>query len=621
MRKHRAIVLALFLTSAAAGRAIAQEPAQEPAQRFGGAFSGLDARRQHYIVDWVARFAKTTGQTVQPEPFYDEVLAQSTKTTFDAITHALLTTKLTDSSGKSLGDALALVERIETVRGDVPGASGDRQFRMYVRLIPGALDTLRRSKEFKRGKDNSVYHKGYPISFRQQGGEPSVQVSSALDGRRADIDVDYRASSFPSALFNGHLTSANSDVRAGPNYDRHQNRWTGLGNWWQGFFGVSQSKASDVAVSGPNRPVIPVTPRLGKKDIHVMVNDFLTAWLVEGNVVQAMGYVSERSYACLAQESENPSDFDRGLAPIQLMINMKAAHDALATHESLQQLITGMRLPMPGLRVVKQPHAAQFVIYQVPDDIAAKFDCERQLTLGDVPVKRNYGNWYGATFSVAGNRDSRVALLWKRENGYWKVTSWKVGTDDANTPAPDAVVGPAIAHIRADTSLVTAARGFLESWLVRKEYDTAFGYFSPKAYACYDLERSSEAPAATSLDDAGRKLRAALEVAGTRLGNTQKLDAVISGAEPLHSAVRVMDHAFAGVFSLTSLPNALADAAECTDRTGDITAPDAVKLEYGKGFGMTMRFKTQSGDAPVFRLLWRRENGAWRITAYTVELP
>jgi hypothetical protein len=44
-------------------------------------------------------------------------------------------------------------------------------------------------------------------------------------------------------------------------------------------------------------------------------------------------------------------------------------------------------------------------------------------------------------------------------------------------------------------------------------------------------------------------------------------------------------------------------------------------LEYGKGFGMTVRFKTRSGDAPILRLLWRNENGAWRITSYGVEVP
>ena len=37
---------------------------------------------------------------------------------------------------------------------------------------------------------------------------------------------------------------------------------------------------------------------------------------------------------------------------------------------------------MPALKVVQQPHHAQFVIYSVPDDIAASFDCESRLTIG-----------------------------------------------------------------------------------------------------------------------------------------------------------------------------------------------------------------------------------------------
>ena len=42
-------------------------------------------------------------------------------------------------------------------------------------------------------------------------------------------------------------------------------------------------------------------------------------------------------------------------------------------------------------------------------------------------------------------------------------------------------------------------------------------------------------------------------------------------------------------------------------------------LEYGDAFGMTFRFRTQAGDAPVLRLLWRKEEGTWRITSYDVE--
>ena len=59
---------------------------QQPDVRFGGAYAGLDARRQHLVDNWVARFARVTGKPVEPGPFYDDVLTVSTKTTFDAVT-------------------------------------------------------------------------------------------------------------------------------------------------------------------------------------------------------------------------------------------------------------------------------------------------------------------------------------------------------------------------------------------------------------------------------------------------------------------------------------------------------------------------------------------------------
>ena len=144
---------------------------------------------------------------------------------------------------------------------------------------------------------------------------------------------------------------------------------------------------------------------------------------------------------------------------------------------------------------------------------------------------------------------------------------------------------------------------------------------SPKAYACYDLERDPAQPASTSPEDAGRKLRAGLEAAGATVGTARSLNAILSAPEPLHPAVRVMNHSLSRVFSLTSMPNALADVAECAARAAASTVPDPLPLEYGAGFSLNIRFKTRSEEAPVLRLLWRKENDAWRITSYDVERP
>ena len=227
-------------------------------------------------------------------------------------------------------------------------------------------------------------------------------------------------------LFNGHLSAANSDVRAGNNAERHAARWTGFQNWWRSFFGARLERAPDAEEATPAF-ALPKIPRAGKKDIKAMVPDFLQAWLVEGNVVAAMGYVSERSYACLAQDAPDPSAFDRGLAPFQILVNLKAAHEALGKHDSLEGLTIGVPLTIPGLRAVPQPHQAQFVLYNVPDDIAARFDCASRLTPG-APTKgsRAYGQHFGASFRIAGaGKDTSIALLWAKEDGYWKIVSWQ----------------------------------------------------------------------------------------------------------------------------------------------------------------------------------------------------
>ena len=614
-RTNRIVVGVLF--SALAVTVVALQPPRP----FGGAYSELDQRRQRLVDDWVARFVKVTGQQLDPRSFYDDILTLSTKTTFEAVTNALMTTPLTDGSGQAFGDALTIIERIDTVKGEVPGTSGDRQFRVFVRLTPNAREMLERSREFKRGIDNSVYHKGYPLNYREQG-SPSIQVSMALDGRLADVDVDYRSSSFPVMLFNGHLSAANSDVRAGNNDKRHAARWSGLQNWWRSFFGVGLSRDPD-APETTSMLALPRVPRAGKKNITVMVPDFLQAWLVEGNAVAAMGYVSERSYACLAQDLPDPSAYDRGLAPFQILVNLKAAHDALGRHESLEGLTVGVRFNTPGLRVVPQPHHAQYVIYDVADDIAARFDCASRLTPAS-PVKssRAYGHHFGTTFRIVGSRKAAsIALLWAEENGYWKIVSWQTEPDSDETPAPPAPPAPAIVRIKADLGLVNAAKSFLQAWLIRKDYDTAFRSLSTRSYSCYDLVRGPDAPASTSLDDAGRKVRASLERVGKWAGSPRNLEAIVEAAEPLHPSIRVMDQPYSRLFSLTSFPSALGDAIECDARARGAVPPDPLPLEYGEAFGMTFRFRTQSGDAPVLRLLWRKENGAWRVTAYEVELP
>ena len=625
-RRTRVIMASLLAALMASGAAVLAQgsaQAQQTPAQFGGSYSSLDARRQKLLDDWVARVTQVTGVKAAPATFYDTRIRLSSKTTFDAITNALETTPLTDESGQRFGDALDLVERVDMVRGQVSGVSGDHQFRMYAQLKEDAVGMLERSREFKRGADNSVYHRGYPINYRQQGGSPSIQVSIALDRRRADIDVDYRASIFPVSMFNGHLTSANSDVRAGGNYDRHSNRWAGFQNWWGSFFGIRVPGAS-----GGNRDtspqIFPEKPRIGDKTIDLMMEDFLKAWLVDRDIPQAMAYVSERAFACLMEDGDDPKTFDRGTAPFLLFTNLKAASEAIGPPRPLETLTVGVRLNIRGLKLVTQSHHAQFVIYAVPDDIAARFDCESRLSLASQSrTARGYGNYFGSTFyiNVPGGQDYTLALLWAREGAFWKIVSWQAEPEGDELPSTERTPEVRIASVGADASLVQATRTFLDSWLIRKNYDEAFGYLSPRSYACYNLVRNPEEPAASNPAEAAQKVRAAIERAGSEVGKPRNLEELTEGVPPTHPQVRVMNHQYSRTFALSSVPDALADAADCSARTRGEPITSDLPPVYGKTFGMNLRFRTKSGETPVLRTLWTKEADAWRIVVYDVEVP
>lgn len=606
---------------------IACGPVAAQQTQFGGDYEALAPQQKRLIADWVGRFVEVTGQNVEAQAFYDDLVKLSTKTTFDAVTHALMTTTLSDDSGAALGTALDLVQTMETVKGKIKSASGDQQFRMYALLKDDAVEILDASREFKRKGDNTVFHKGYPTNYRQQGGVPSIQISIARDGRRTDIDVDYRASSFPVALFNGHLSASNSDVRAGNNDDRHNQRWEGLQNWWQGLFGVRLRRAGYEDTVVDETIQIPDTPRIGNKTIDKMMQDFLTAWLVEGNVVASMGYISEKAYPCVALDQD--IDLDMGMAPFVLMMGMKAAHDALGLPdgaESLEGVVLGVRLTDPALKLVRQPHHAQFVIYSVPDDVAAEFDCASRLKLVDDSGRpsRRYGNYFGSTFFVdtPSAKGETVALLWAREDGYWKIVSFE-SEPMKEDPLADLHVAPEVEVTRIDVNeeFAGAVDDFLTSWFIDKDYDAAFDYLSPRCYSCYNLYRDEGAAEVRSDEEAARLIREALEQTGETSGVRTNLDSLMASIEPSHPIVHVMTHSAGATYTLTSLPNAIADLADCASRARDEPVPDDMPLDYGETFGANFRFQTQSGEAPVFRTLWVKENGEWKIISYDVEEP
>src|SRR6516164_5982533 len=319
--------LAVFLL--AAGTSAQKQTPAKPfgptsPRAFGQSYDTLLPEQKKLVDDFIRRYNETTGNKATPKEAYDNA-RMSVRTTFDAVTHALLSTKMTDEKGQSLGLAIDLVDALDQVLGEETGARGDRQFRMYVYLKPNAIDILSRSREFFHDKDNTVYHKGFPICFRLKNGPPSIQFSITKDERMSDIDVDYRSSTFPKALFDGHLTAGNSDVRAGGNLATHDNRWEGLNGWWRQVFGFSlgsSAKPSKDATTG-RAPTIPVNPRLtADQGIDASVHDFLTSWVVSRQPENAIAYLSPLSYPCLERARNKQKPIPPGMVRFNTLVAM-----------------------------------------------------------------------------------------------------------------------------------------------------------------------------------------------------------------------------------------------------------------------------------------------------------
>lgn len=196
----------------------------------------LSEEQRRVFQTYADNYNKQNKTTLTTEQVYN-TLNESQMATFESVTYALEHTQLADKKGNNMGNALQLVAGVTEIAGEVKGESGDKQFRIYADLKEGAVDKFAQAKDFKYSSNRKLlgliqpYHKGFPDSYRQtrkegvKGLEAGLQPSISEDGRRSDIDIDYR---FGAA----HLKAANSDVRAPGNYQKFIDRWPGLRNWW-----------------------------------------------------------------------------------------------------------------------------------------------------------------------------------------------------------------------------------------------------------------------------------------------------------------------------------------------------------------------------------------------------
>jgi hypothetical protein len=257
-----------------------------------------------------------------------------------------------------------------------------------------------------------------------------MQFSLSEDGSRADIDVDYRSSRPPKALFNGHLTAANSDVRVGRNPRLHNGRWNGFVAWWQDVFGqldeVSEPSGDLLYANRPPVPTaLPSDRPLGAapERIEDAVQEFFTDWLIRRRYDQALDVLSPQAYACLDLDGNGGSEplrTDRVRAELREV--MEDTSDQLGTSASLTDAIAAVQPPAQSRAIISHAFSREFVVISVNAAEAMQYGCGQSAAQ---PAKSTY---HEVIFRFRREDSGTMALLWRREGQRWRLLSYRLLT-------------------------------------------------------------------------------------------------------------------------------------------------------------------------------------------------
>jgi hypothetical protein len=594
-------------------------------QEIGKSYSKLQPEQKRLVDDYVSHYNQTTGSKVVPQEAYDNA-RMSVRTTFDAVTHALSKTKLTDAKGKSLGRAIDLVDSVDEVMGEESGVGGDRQFRVYVYLKPNAADTLIQSQQFVRDHDNTVYHKGFPISYRLKNGPPSIQFSISRDNKMADVDVDYRSSGFPKSLVNGHLTASNSDVRAGNNLDKHDERWTGLNGWWREVFGLLGSGGKPPKEKATESlGHIPLNPGVkADKGIDASAHDFLKTWVVDKQPNLSVAYFSRRSYPCLetmAQENRKP--MAPGMVRLRVVMAMNKFNTTTATVNSVGDVFEPADQWLKELKETKNAYPSEFRLVSVPSDIGADEECVR--VPDDESEKRPQEKYYGTAFKEkqGGSGNKMTSLLWAQEGGYWKIIAIRIedSGDAGIIPKNAAVTAPAEEEpksIAGDPGAVKDITQFYQTWVEKRDSAQASKFASQQSYACLRAPSAAE----KSLTPSAR-IRSGLGLALERVPQGTNLSAMMSSVQPVNDLLRPVEQENSRAFAIMAVPDQMADSFKCQNRKLPEKTPELkpVDAKYGTYYLSASRLNFGEEESPALLVLWAKEKAGWRVVAWAVEVP
>jgi hypothetical protein len=164
------------------------------------------------------------------------------------------------------------------------------------------------------------------------------------------------------------------------------------------------------------------------------VDKFMQNLLLKRNAAEAMKSFSLRATACYGLYSADAVDTKIPDAE-KLQKIRKGFSDGVARlgrRPSLADYTQGIAAWDEYAKVVPHKEDAAFSIFALPDAVGLAADCAHRTAGNRMDLKRpiepKYGAYYGSVFKfrVPGEQPAVLFLLWAKDGGAWKVTSYHI---------------------------------------------------------------------------------------------------------------------------------------------------------------------------------------------------
>jgi hypothetical protein len=290
---------------------------------------------------------------------------------------------------------------------------------------------------------------------------------------------------------------------------------------------------------------------------------------------------------------------------------------------------------MPGVRVKKrsQTHEAEFVLYDIREDLVEQLRCGNRLDPTRISVNAlkstSYKKYVAAilrmkTGSALGDT---VATIWTKENGYWRLITFinepqvEVGRMLKMPTAPVSTAPRPM--VDADPALIKAATNFHTEWFVRGDLTEAMSYLSPACLPCITpyVEEGSAVPATASEQE--YRIRDGMSKI-MKAAKALKLTDAITPTNVTHPDLKLVKQPNSAAFVMAALPDSLFAQVDCTRSDADrarAAAQPAGALSYGTYYATGFRLVRAVEDPAVLLMVWAKVDGAWKIVTFQIVTP